>query len=308
MMSEIPEVTNERGFLDAALWYAAAGYRVHPLRPASKRPALDEWQNKASADSSVISGWWGGQQRGRNIGVLTGQSNGLLVVDVDTKNDINGMVSLAEWENSAGVQLPEAPVVRTPSGGRHLWFRLDTPCKSVGGWLPGVDIRADGGQVAAVPSMVEMTVLDSSARGGRSIVPIQYELLRGSLTDLPAAPIELIAAINRDGGRFGVAGGTSRQRTSRLPAINEFLRDGFRPGQRDIDCYRLACSLWRKYWGNSETVEGLIRVVWERTPQTPTTFTWEEALHKINGARLYIGRERAATVEQARRLFGGGSK
>ncbi|GAA2828648.1 bifunctional DNA primase/polymerase-like protein [Leucobacter komagatae] len=304
--NQIPEVTNERGFLDAALWYAAAGYRVHPLRPASKRPILEEWQNAASSERSEVADWWSGQHKGRNIGVVTGEANRLLVIDVDAKNGVNGMASLSEWERASSIQLPESPIVLTPSGGRHLWFRLDQSCKSPVGWLPGVDVRADGGYVAAAPSMVWNSFQDSSMSKSEPYAAF-YALTKGALNSLPLAPEALVAAINRDGGRFHANAGNDGSRIAgkNLPHLSEFLKEGFKPGQRDNDCYRLACSLWRQFWGDDDTVEYLIREVWERTPQVPDEFTWREAFAKLNGARAYVAQQINAEQAAAARMMGG---
>src|SRR5262249_41150297 len=45
-------------------------------------------------------------------------------------------------------------LVSTTGKGRHLWFRIDAPIPcSVGKIAPGLDIRGDGGYVAAPPSV-----------------------------------------------------------------------------------------------------------------------------------------------------------
>ncbi len=75
-------------------------------------------------------------------GIITG--NGLLVLYVDAKpGKPNGFVSLTDLE------VPETYTVRTPTGGCHLYYKYDAST-SVGNrvsFLPGLDIRGDGGFV-----------------------------------------------------------------------------------------------------------------------------------------------------------------
>ncbi len=83
---------------------------------------------------------YGDYKKGDPHGIETG--NGLLVLDIDTKKE-NGFKSLD------GRELPDTYTVKTPTGGEHRYYSYD-PQISVGnrvGFLPGCDIRADGGFV-----------------------------------------------------------------------------------------------------------------------------------------------------------------
>ena len=139
-------------FLKPALEFAARGWRVLPVHEGEKRPALSDWPNLASTDAKQIVDWWI-QFPHRNIGLATGTGSGFFVLDIDPKN--GGSETLAVLENDNG-QLPRTYSVRTGSGGRHYYFRMpDFELGNSPGQLKGtgIDVRGDGGQVVAPPSV-----------------------------------------------------------------------------------------------------------------------------------------------------------
>lgn len=89
--------------LDAALDYAAMGWRVHPLHhilstgecsckrndsrahKAGKHPRLTKWQKKATTDPNLILKWWK-QYPDANIGIVCGHASKIIVIDVDPGN------------------------------------------------------------------------------------------------------------------------------------------------------------------------------------------------------------------------------
>lgn len=139
--------------LEAALIYASWGWHIHPLRPGDKRPLLADWPRRATTDPARIRRWWQRWPRA-NIGLACGPS-GLLAVDLDVKNGVDG---LAAWEALAaelGIGEAGTPASDTPSGGRHLLFALaeGTPAGNTAGRLaPGIDTRGDGGYIVLPPS------------------------------------------------------------------------------------------------------------------------------------------------------------
>lgn len=91
------------------------------------------------------------------VGIVCGaESNGLLVVDVDTKQTHahNGADSLAELEATHG-KLPTTLQALTPGMGRHIYLRVRAGVEviSLNGFKPGVDIKCDRGMVIAAPSV-----------------------------------------------------------------------------------------------------------------------------------------------------------
>ncbi|WP_239120735.1 bifunctional DNA primase/polymerase [Catellatospora chokoriensis] len=86
------------------------------------------------------------------LAIRTGAPSGLVVVDVDPDHD--GLTTLRTLV--ARGLTPPTRYVRTGSGGLHLYYRhpgthTRVPC-SAGQLGPGIDVRADGGYVAAPPS------------------------------------------------------------------------------------------------------------------------------------------------------------
>ncbi len=144
--------------LDAALAYAAHGWPVHPLYGPERRvphpgkqPILGRWQEQATTDPDVISGWWE-RWPDSNVGLVTGPRSGLAVLDVDPRS--GGTDSLAELEERVGA-LPGTVQSVTGGGGAHLVYRHPgAPIKSRAHSLGrGLDVKGDGGQVVAPPSL-----------------------------------------------------------------------------------------------------------------------------------------------------------
>ncbi|MGI9170239.1 MAG: bifunctional DNA primase/polymerase [Caulobacteraceae bacterium] len=85
----------------------------------------------------------------------------VLVVDVDAHvGSADGLATLAALETEHG-PLPATWRTRTPSGGLHLWFGQPfRPLRNKVGFLPGLDVRTDGGSVAVPPSIRRGTKVD----------------------------------------------------------------------------------------------------------------------------------------------------
>ena len=58
-----------------------------------------------------------------NIAVATGSKSGVFVFDIDMKHEKDGEAELRALEAKHGA-LPKTVESITPSGGRHLWFRM----------------------------------------------------------------------------------------------------------------------------------------------------------------------------------------
>jgi hypothetical protein len=138
-----------------ALAYAAHGWPVCPLASGTKVPALPKRLGgrgclDATTDAEIVAEMWDRYPLG-NIGVATGQAAGLAVLDVDPRH--GGEEALAALVAAHG-PVPAGPVAATPSGGRHhfLRWRDELTC-SAGQLGDGLDVRSDGGYVAAAPSV-----------------------------------------------------------------------------------------------------------------------------------------------------------
>src|SRR4051812_42313933 len=120
--------------LAAALECAGRGWRVVPLHPIGddgrcpcpsscghpgKHPRIRAWPSRASRDPAEIQEWF---QRWpeSNLGVVTGRSSGLLVIDIDPGRDGDHAFAALEAEHG---KLPETAESISGGGGRHIWLR-----------------------------------------------------------------------------------------------------------------------------------------------------------------------------------------
>lgn len=139
--------------LQSALELAANGLRVFPVEPNTKRPKAGmPWKEAATADPDRVQAWWK-ENPDFNIGIAAGA--GLVVVDVDVKNEKPGLASLAMLDM---LGLPESFRVETPSGGVHVYLKtLRSHANKVDSLpnYPGIDIKSDGGYVLGPGSTLD---------------------------------------------------------------------------------------------------------------------------------------------------------
>lgn len=122
----------------------AAGYRVFPCAP-DKSPRIKGWQRNATTDPAVIAAW-SRQWPAAMVGVPTGEAQGLFVLDVDVKGNVDGFASL----KALGITLPVTRTHRTRSGGLHYLFKFpkgENLTISAGKLGEGLDTRGNGGYV-----------------------------------------------------------------------------------------------------------------------------------------------------------------
>jgi KaiC/GvpD/RAD55 family RecA-like ATPase len=230
--------------IETALHYAAKGWQVFPLLPNDKRPATDNGFKAATTQKAIIEGWWL-RWPDANVGIVTGAASGIVVLDVDRKHGVDGVVAATELD------LPETLVVRTPSGGFHLFFTLPKGV-SVGrriGVKPGLDILGDGGYVVAAGSRVDGAAYEIVRN--RPMVPCP-DVLVNLAAHHKAAPVTPVAGKVVSGGRnqylASLAGKLRRMGSDEteiaaaLLAINEQRND---PPLPEAEVRRTALSIAR---------------------------------------------------------------
>lgn len=89
-----------------------------------------------------------------NIGVATGKDSGIIVLDIDDKN--NGSISLDKLQEVMGI-LPSTMRLRTGNGWHYIFdypgYHLKSGTNVFGKEAyPGIDLRADGGYIVIYPS------------------------------------------------------------------------------------------------------------------------------------------------------------
>ena len=84
--------------------------------------------------------------------MATGAASGLLVIDIDERDDKDGFLALYWLQADLG-ELPLTKTSLTPRGGLHLFFEYVDGIKSSTGKLGiGIDVKSDGGYVIVPPS------------------------------------------------------------------------------------------------------------------------------------------------------------
>jgi hypothetical protein len=240
--------------LQQALGYARHGWPVFPCIPGEKIPATKHGFEDATTDPEQITRWWSASP-GRNLAVATG-APGPDVIDVDDHGERgNGFAAFNKIRHAGLADHPLA-VVRTPSGGFHLYFRADPQRPQGNGSLPEhhIDFRGTGGYVLAPPSSVggrryevvshqpEAATVDFSAIRGLLDPPEAHPRparLADTQTDVErlAAHVERLQPGNRNGGlywaasRAAEAGVLDDAAAERL--IGAALTAGIRGGERE---------------------------------------------------------------------------
>lgn len=138
--------------VSAALAYAQAGFKVIPIAEDGKNPICKNGLDDATDNTDQIRAWWSAVPKA-NIGLVTGSTNGIGVVDIDVDNGKNGFVEL----ESLDVVLPETVYQDTPRGGRHYIYSIEEPVANAIGWFgkgSAIDVRGERGYILAAPSIV----------------------------------------------------------------------------------------------------------------------------------------------------------
>lgn len=153
----------------------------HGAGSVGKHPRISNWPANASADPAKHAAWLHHFPT-CNIGVATGLGSRIVVLDEDPQN--GGDKSLAALEAKHG-PLPRTACQRTGGRGRQFFFEAGSEplTNSASKIAPGLDFRAEGGQVVLPPSV--------SGKGPYSWIVAPW--------DVPPAqiPAWLLAAIRR---------------------------------------------------------------------------------------------------------------
>jgi hypothetical protein len=168
---------NNSPILQQALELARLGYRVLPVRPKSKQPAITEWPRRATTDEAAVCGWF--QNAHLNLGVVCGD---IFVLDFDDAELAAGWPDPAR---NAELRAAAIAVTRTPRGGAHFWFASPDQVEvrgSVGKIAPKLDVRGAGNFIMCPPS---------ATTDGR----YRWERPPMLLSEAPAAPAWLIGML-----------------------------------------------------------------------------------------------------------------
>lgn len=135
-------------FSEHANKYLKQGFSVFPAL-SNKKPAILTWtpyQTQMPTPEEIDR--WSKDLNDPNIAIACGKISDLTVVDADSPAAIKEIEAL----------LPEqckVPIVHTPRGGRHYYFKYCPDLKSRKAARPKIDIKSKGGYVLAPPSKTE---------------------------------------------------------------------------------------------------------------------------------------------------------
>ncbi|MBE6446090.1 MAG: DUF3987 domain-containing protein [Alphaproteobacteria bacterium] len=141
----------ENNFYNIAKQYVRLNMKVFPVKYRGKAPLIKTGFKGATTDLKQITEW-SEKFSPCNIGLPTGEENGIFVVDIDEQE---GFESLQLLEKEYGKL--NAPAVLTGRG-KHLYFKYPeniTIRSSASKIAPHIDIRADGGYIVAPFSVHE---------------------------------------------------------------------------------------------------------------------------------------------------------
>jgi putative DNA primase/helicase len=140
-------LTQEEQIKHASYYLEEKKFSVLPVDTDKK--ALFQWKEfqKRKPTTNEIREWWS-RYRSANIALVTGSISNLTVVDCDSEEAIKIVED----------HLPkdfEMPMVFTPRGGRHFYFRYCSELSSRNGAVAKVDIKNDGGYILCPPSQTD---------------------------------------------------------------------------------------------------------------------------------------------------------
>lgn len=228
-------------------------------------PLAPNGHNSASNDPAQVAAWWA-QVPFANIGVDCGRSN-LVVLDCDGDD---GTINLLNWCAGFGLyDLPDTLHQRTGGGGEQFFFDAgDYKIKSMNGYQPSNDVKAQGGYVV-LPSSLH--------RSGH-----RYQLVGDPKRP---APLPELLAQKLMQSKSGGAYESNRPPGAPSTVFREAKIYGAQAGFRDEFFNTLAFEL-KKLNYTPEDAVAETRRVWELTEQpTGDEFTLETAFAKLR--RVY---------------------
>lgn len=157
---------NHRERLETALELARDGFRILPVKPNLREPAIKKWVSRATTNESTIEDWFD-EFPDMNYGMLGGSRSGVFILDADLDKladpDEGWLLSARETYTRLvrdyELDLDDTLTVRTPSGGFHHYFE----------WPEGIEDSYFVGHRAEHPNLGRG--MDFEAAGGMVLGP-----------------------------------------------------------------------------------------------------------------------------------------
>jgi putative DNA primase/helicase len=221
-----------------------------------KHPRTRNGVKDASNNLDQLRAWWEAYP-GTNWGLACGRDSDVVVIDIDSRK--GGYESYDELVDRRGDELPDTLTAKTGGGGLHLMFAYPEGLSISNrvNWLPGVDIRSDGGYVILAPG--------NHISGG----VYDWKNWGTARAQLPGDVLALL------GG--GGSGGLGAEKLADTGSI----LGGIEEGSRDDNIFRLACRLRRQLNEDREAVRVLVL---HAAANASPPFPEREALAKVEQA------------------------
>lgn len=271
--------------------YLALGWKIFPLHSIGadgkctcgrgdactspgKHPRTAHGLLDATDDPTQVQQWAVQYGGACNWGLATGETSGVIVIDIDTKHG-DGYASLRSWEERNEAQSPTL-VANTGSGGEHRYYAWPgRHVKTRVNWLASVDVRGDGGYVVLPPGRHLSGGVYSWENWGHAAAQMSSalsdELSSAKISGKPALTSQQIDSL----------GGFTWQGVSMADA----LVNGVPEGMRDDWIFRCACALRRSVSKSMPTdlAKQMILVVLNGIGDR-SGFERDEVLGKVNSA------------------------
>jgi Bifunctional DNA primase/polymerase, N-terminal/Primase C terminal 1 (PriCT-1) len=261
--------------LEQALQYAEGGFSVFPVcspttdgkqcleghgngfcsgKSVAKTPLI-RWKpaQEYVAPEHTIRAWWS-QWPNANIGMATGKTSGVCVIDID------GAEALEEAKR-LGLPMGGPTATTGRVGGRHIYCAWRDDAPTVFAKSNGIDFRGEGGYVVLPPS---------KHRSGASYT----WALSPDEAKFPELPLWIneLAATGRD----------AEYQAGHLD-VGKLFRDGIPEGERDWDIFRVACKLRAV----DVPIEVATLVLLELASRCRPPFSERETIAKVESAYRY---------------------
>lgn len=254
--------------------YAALGWKLFPCHSIidgvcscgdqncpspGKHPRTFNGVKAATNSEKQLRAWYDQFPRA-NWALATGRASGVNVIDIDQRK--GGFEAWDEYE-----QMRRHPgdfgktlSADTGGGGRHLFIKApNQTMRNRVNWLPGVDVRADGGYVILPPGTHISGGVYSWRNWGAHIMEAPPDWVTAVMTG---------SSISGDG------------KSIKDLSVDDFI-DGIEEGSRDDTIFRMACKLRRQLNDNRAAVTLLCL---QAAANSKPPFPEADALAKIDQA------------------------
>ena len=178
---------------DAAIALVSLGLRIFQCS-ADKTPMVAAWEQAATSSPFAVNLKW--EATPDALPAIPVGAHGLIVIDCDRKpKGPDGVAAFHALCEEQSINLSNAFVVETPSGGLHFYFTAQTPYGNSRGSLPdGIDVRGVGGYVIAPGATLSEGRSYSHAAGSWDAIPplpdaLASFLKRKGAPETPSLPI-----------------------------------------------------------------------------------------------------------------------